>query len=212
MFNKRGVWHVQSCSLDSNIMLIGTYWGLEVMRKIGGKWGVTNNIPKVNLSAKTMYLVPKSNQVWIANKSDGVWKITLNSNYTKALRQKNYNNQQLPKGDNVYITQIGYDLVIASRKGLFCYNTEKDILQRDEHLEQILDGHCAYTYIKEDSFGNIWYVANGILKCYNQQQHTKHSFWNDAMTLKMYFRQIHISFSSEQKMALHFSRLRSKKL
>lgn len=123
-----------------------------------------------------MYLVPKSNQVWIANKSDGVWKITLNSNYTKALRQKNYNNQQLPKGDNVYITQIGYDLVIASRKGLFCYNTEKDILQRDEHLEQILDGHCAYTYIKEDSFGNIWYVANGILKCYNQQQHTKHSF------------------------------------
>lgn len=128
-----------------------------------------------------MYLVPKSNQVWIANKSDGVWKITLNSNYTKALRQKNYNNQQLPKGDNVYITQIGYDLVIASRKGLFCYNTEKDILQRDEHLEQILDGHCAYTYIKEDSFGNIWYVANGILKCYNQQQHTKHSFWNDAM-------------------------------
>lgn len=181
MFNKRGVWHVQSCSLDSNIMLIGTYWGLEVMRKIGGKWVVTNNIPKVNLSAKTMYLVPKSNQVWIANKSDGVWKITLNSKYTKVLRQKNYNNQQLPKGDNVYITQIGYDLIIASRKGLFRYNTEKDILQRDEHLEQILDGHCAYTYIKEDSFGNIWYVANGILKCYNQQQHTKHSFWNDAM-------------------------------
>lgn len=181
MFNKRGVWHIQSSSQDPNILLIGTYWGLDVMRKMQDRWVLTNNIPKIHLSAKTMYLIPRTNQVWIANKSDGIWKITLNSKYTEAIDLKNYNNQQLPKGENVYITQIGYDLLIASRKGLFRYDTEQDILLQDYHLEQILDGHCSYSYIKEDSFGNIWYVANGILKCYNQQQHTKHSFWKDMM-------------------------------
>lgn len=73
--------------------------------------------------------------------------------YTEAIDLKNYNNQQLPKGDNVYITQIGYDLLIASRKVFFRYDTEQDILLQDYHLEQILDGHCSYSYIKEDSLG-----------------------------------------------------------
>lgn len=92
MFNKRGVWHIQSSSQDPNILLIGTYWGLEVMRKMQDRWVLTNNIPKIHLSAKTMYLIPRTNQVWIANKSDGIWKITLNSKYTEAIDLKNYNN------------------------------------------------------------------------------------------------------------------------
>lgn len=42
MFNKRGVWHIQSSSQNPNILLIGTYWGLEVMRKMQDRWVLTN--------------------------------------------------------------------------------------------------------------------------------------------------------------------------
>ena len=31
--------------------------------------------------------------------------------------------------------------------------SEQDILLQDYHLEQILDGHCSYSYIKKDSLG-----------------------------------------------------------
>ena len=163
-FDKRGVWHVQAISRNANTLIVGTYWGLEVMRKEGANWNFSNKIEGLKLSAKTMYVEPESGNVWIANKSDGLWRVSLDTQFTKTLHKKCYNTPQLPKGDNVYVGLIGKDIVIASRKGLFRYNADKDAIERYDALEQILDGRCAYSYLKEDGSHRIWYVANGILK------------------------------------------------
>ena len=190
MFDNRGVWHVQAISRHANIMLIGTYWGLEVMRKNDGNWNITNKIEGLKLSAKTMYIEPESGNVWVANKSDGLWRVTLDTQFTKVLHKKCYNNRQLPKGDNAYVTKIGKDIVIASRQGLFRYDPDKDNLLRDNTLEQLLDGRCAYSYIKQDGNGSLWYVANGILKRLDSKHgltkrkannNNKTSYWSDAM-------------------------------
>ena len=189
LFDKRGVWHVQAISRQADVMLIGTYWGLEVMRKNGGSWNITNKIEGLKLSAKTMYVEPESGNVWVANKSDGLWRVTLDTQFTKVLHKKCYNNSQLPKGDNVYVTNIDNNIVVASRQGLFKYDPDKDALQRDNKMEQMLDGRCAYSYIKQDNNGDLWYVANGILKhldCKHiaKGKHnygTKLSYWGDAM-------------------------------
>lgn len=180
-FPKRGVWHVQAIGQDGNAMLIGTYWGLEVMRKQNGKWNITNKITGLKTSAKTLYIEPESGNVWIANKSDGIWRITLDTKFTKVLHKKNYNTQQLPKGDNVYITKIGNDIIFASRQGIFLYDDNKDALIPASRLEKRLDGHCPYTYVKQEQDGKIWYVANGILKCLDSKRGQKHSYWKDYM-------------------------------
>lgn len=189
-FDKRGVWHVQAINPHADIMLVGTYWGLEVMHKTGGVWNFTNKINNLKISAKTMYLEPESGNVWIANKSDGLWRITLDTQFTKVLRKKCYNSHLLPKGDNVYVTRIGNDIIIATRQGLFRYNPDRDEILRDQRLEQMLDGKCVYSYIKQDANGSIWYVANGILKRLDTKQGGQHSkkiinkkvsYWSDAM-------------------------------
>lgn len=180
-FEKRGVWHVQAISQDADIMLIGTYWGLEVMRKQNGKWNITNKIAGVKNSAKTMYVEPESGNVWIANKTDGLWRVTLDTKFTKALRKKNYNSAALPKGDNVYVSKIGKDIIVASRQGLFRYNDNKDALAPAHDLENKLDGHTIYTYIRQEADGRIWYVVNGILKCLESKTGYKTSYWNDYM-------------------------------
>lgn len=179
-YEKRGVWHVQAIGQDGNTLLLGTYWGLEVMRKQNRNWNITNLITGVKHSAKTMFVEPESGNVWIANKSEGIWRITLDTQYTKALRKKNYNSHQLPKGDNVFVGKIDKDIIVASRQGLFRYDDNKDVLVPAHKLEQKLDGHCPYTYFKQENNGRIWYVANGILKCLNRNGQ-KNSYWKDLM-------------------------------
>ncbi len=180
-FDERGVWHVQAVSADADIMIVGTYWGLETMRKTGGNWQVANKIAGCKLSAKNMYVEPESGNVWIANRSDGLWRVTLDNRFTKVLRQKCYNTSQMPVGDNVYIASIAGDIVFASRQGLFRYNADKDAIEPDRKLEKRLDGHRAYTYIQQDRFGSIWYVTDGLLKRAGNQDGFKSICFCDNM-------------------------------
>ncbi len=180
-YDRRGVWHVQAINADADIMIVGTYWGLETMRKTDDRWQMANKIEGCHLSAKNMYVEPESGNVWIANRSDGLWRVTLDTRFTKVLRQKCYNTPQIPVGDNVYITRIGHDMVFASRQGLFRYNADKDAIEQDRNLENRLDGHRAYTYIRQDRFGRIWYVTNGVLKRDSNQEGTKNTYISDNM-------------------------------
>jgi len=180
-YDIRGVWHVQSISRDADIMIVGTYWGLQVMRKQNGSWQITNKIDNCKLSAKSMYVEPESGNVWIANKSDGLWRVTLDTKFTKVFRKKCYNYKNMPVGDNAYISKIDNNIIITSPQGLFKYNTEKDVIEPDHELENQLDGHCAYTYIKQDHFGRLWYVTNGTLKRANDKKGNKSTYLGGNM-------------------------------
>ena len=180
-FDKRGVWNVQAVNKGDDILVIGTYWGLEVMKKVNGSWQITNPVDGVDFSAKSMYVEPESGNVWLANKSDGLWRMMLNTKFTKVLHKKCYNNKEMPVGDNVCIAHIGKDIIIASRQGLFRYNSNKDVIERATALEKKLDGHCSYTYISQDAFGRIWYVTNGILKRIDTKTGCKSSCLGDNM-------------------------------
>ena len=180
-FSQRGVWHIQAIGKNADIILISTYWGLQVLRKQNGTWTLSNKIEGVKTSAKTMYMEPESGNVWIANKTDGLWRLTLDTRFTKVLRKKNYNSPALPKGDNVLVSKIGKDIIVASRKGLFRYDDNKDALVPAHDLEKMLDGHGIYTYLKQEPNGRIWYVANGILKCRDSKTGHKYSYWKDLM-------------------------------
>lgn len=180
-FDRRGVWHVEAINTDDNILLVGTYWGLEVMKKRNGVWQMANQIAGVNTSAKTMFVEPESGNVWLANKSDGLWRMTLDTRFTKVLRKKRYNTKALPVGDNVYIAQIDHHTVVASRNGLFSYDPNTDALEHASALEQKLDGRTIYTYINQDEMGRIWYVANGILKRIDPTTGHKSAYLGDNM-------------------------------
>ncbi len=162
-FATRGVWNVHEIG-NGNTLVLGTYWGLRILRKTNNRWAISKVISGTDISAKTMFVEPESNIVWVANKTDGIWRITLNAPLTHVLHKKNYNNHLLPKGDNVCIAKIGADIVVASRMGLFRYDDRFDRLEPFTKLETRLDGHRGYTFIRQDSHGNIWYVCGGIMK------------------------------------------------
>ncbi len=161
-FPQRGVWNAQAIG-DGNTVVIGTYWGLRTVRYNGGTWTLGNEIDGLKFSAKTMLVEPETNNVWVANKTDGIWRLMLDTRLTKVKQRKCYNNSELPQGSNVCITLVGSDIVVASKSGLFRYDATRDRLLRFTELERRLNGRRAYTYLHQSANGSLWYVFNSVL-------------------------------------------------
>lgn len=159
----RGVWNISPLS-RSNRLLAATYTGMVLLEKTNEKWEVNNIVKGFNFSAKTLCKEPFTNTFWLANKEGGLHRVSLSVEGDSVLQRKCYNSHFLPKGDNVCVSVIDANIVIASRKGIFYYNHQKDTLEHYERLENMLDGCTSYTYVKQDNERNIWYVSNGALK------------------------------------------------
>ncbi|MBQ8521830.1 MAG: transcriptional regulator [Bacteroides sp.] len=159
----RGVWSISPLP-GTDRLLAATYTGMSLLRKDGGQWLVDKPVTGFNFSAKTLCKEPLSNTFWMANKEGGLHRVTLNKEGDSVIHRKCYNNERLPRGNNVFVSVIDASIVVSSRQGLFYYNHQKDTLEHYERLEAMLDGCTSYTYVKQDSERNIWYVANGALK------------------------------------------------
>lgn len=175
----RGIWNIAKLHGYPDRLLVGTYKGLYIIEKRDNGWSVRNRIEGIAFSAKTMFVEPESNAVWMANKEGGIHRVILSSDL-KSARAKCLNSQHLPAGYNVYISRIANEIIIASRKGLLKYNRIKNRLEPYIVLEELLEGKTTYTYLKQDEYQNIWYVTNGELKIarYNtntQSYHVKHT-------------------------------------
>lgn len=177
----RGVWSIKTISYHPDVLLAGTYTGLVMLEKEGNRWQVSHRLERGNYSPKSMYVEKISNAIWVANKEHGLHRLILSADL-RSVTGKNYNNKDLPAGNNIYVSGIDDEVVIASRQGLFRYNQIKDCLERYGKLEELLDGNTVYTYILQDKHGDIWYVADGILKLVRYNPETKSYYKDESET------------------------------
>lgn len=162
-FPIRGIWHTSAINAQQDVLLLGDYWGLKVLRKTNGQWTYTNKIEGTSISAKTMMPEESGNAVWVANKTKGLYRLTLDDALTRVVSTKQFNSPQLPTGNNVCVATIDHTVVIASKQGLFRYNATKDEIEPYTQLEQQLNGKTDYSFIWQDEQQNIWYVCDRIL-------------------------------------------------
>ena len=121
-YKNRGVWGVRRIGNRDDVLLTASYWGLRLMRRQGRDWEVAEEVKGADISAKTFYVEEGLDAVWAANKEKGIFRLTLSDDLTEVKSQKCYNSELLPKGDNVCITRIDGEMVVASRQGLLRYD------------------------------------------------------------------------------------------
>ncbi len=160
----RGVWDIKPLSIRPDVLVAGTYNGLYLLKKEEGNWVVAHKIEGAEYSAKMMFVEEMTDAIWVANKESGLYRMVLSSDLKKAESVKCYSSDRLPAGDNVYVSKVNNEVVVASRQGLFRYNQIKASLDPYTELEEMLDGRVAYTHLMQDEFHNIWYTTGGVLK------------------------------------------------
>jgi len=154
--NGSGFWTFSSMSnvLPSPLMVAGTYLGLSFFDFSN------NNFYRSGVNAQfesARFVVVQNEQtVWVAHPYKGIYRILIKPDKTTSIKLYN-RDKGLFSSNNNYVFKIKNRIVIATEKGLYEYNEQKDLFEPSSFFKNILN-EKNIRYLKEDASGNIWFV------------------------------------------------------
>ena len=160
--SNKGFWNFVPLSntYPSDHVIAGGYNGLNIFNYENGQFKFAKSIGGFNESSRFVTL-DKDNNIWVSHPYHGVFKIVQN-------KDSSYNTlaysttKGLPSLLNNHIYTIKNELVVATEKGVYVYNKEKDSFEPSAFYYKLLKDQ-SIRYLKEDSNGNIWFIHEKTL-------------------------------------------------
>jgi len=160
--SKPGFWNFTPLGnmTPSTLIVGGTYRGLTLLDAKANQLIESLDIPNFYESSRYVTIDAEEN-IWVSHPYHGVYKIVKNSNgiYTTKQYQKK---EGLPLLLNNHIYKIKNRIVVGTEKGVYEYNTEKDVFETANNYASLI-GDQSIRYLKEDKEGNIWFIHEKVL-------------------------------------------------
>lgn len=148
---------LNSISPSQNI-LTGTYTGLKMLTFNKQQFKDEGNL-KGTYESFRFLAMDNSNQIWASHPYRGVYLLTLSADHKKYTAQLFTEKQGLPSNLGNHVFKIKNNIVFATLKGPYSYDTKNQRFVPSEFLMPIL-GNNEIRYLNEDESGNIWF-SNG---------------------------------------------------
>ncbi|MHA7943848.1 helix-turn-helix and ligand-binding sensor domain-containing protein [Formosa sp. 3Alg 14/1] len=125
----KGTWIVKP--IGNNLILQGNYSGLYVLEKQNGQWQLRNKIEGFNVSSRFIEFI-NPNHVFVNHEYKGVFKITLDSNLTKATEI--IKDQSIEQGLNSSLVTYNNKLLFTNKRGVYDYDFQRQKFVQDSVL------------------------------------------------------------------------------
>ena len=155
--SNKGSWNFVSLSntYPAPGIISGGYNGLNIFKYENGQFSFSKTVEGFNESSRFVAF-DKENNIWVSHPYHGVFKIAQNKNGT--YNTFAYSNAKgLPSLLNNHIYTIKNELLVATEKGIYVYNKEKDMFEPSAFYFKLL-GDQSVRYLKEDNNGNTWFI------------------------------------------------------
>ncbi len=153
----KGFWNFipLSNTFPTNQIISGGYLGLTLFDYGNDKITFSKTIPGFVESSRFVVL-DKDENIWVSQPYHGIFKIVRNVDGTYT--SYTYGDKKgLPSLFNNHVYIIKNELLVATEKGIYSFNKEKDIFEPSTFYKNIL-GQQSVRYLKEDTDGNIWFI------------------------------------------------------
>jgi len=151
-----GFWTFQPLNnvLPSSRMIAGTYNGINVYDYYGGNF----NKSKVHAHFESARFVVNDNGVlWIAHPYKGLYVVRFDS--TGFPKASVYEDKKgILSANNNYLFSIHNKTILCTEKGIFELDAGKKDFIRSSYYSSLF-GNQTLSYLTEDHYGNIWFVA-----------------------------------------------------
>jgi ligand-binding sensor domain-containing protein/DNA-binding CsgD family transcriptional regulator len=152
-----GFWNFVPLSATFPVKQIvaGNYKALEFINYTDGQFTKANALPGFVESSRFVAIDNEDN-IWVSHPYHGVYKISRseNGNYSTAI----YTDKKgLPSTLNNHVYKVRNEVIVATERGIYIYNKEKDIFVPADFYAKIL-GNQSIRYVKEDGNGNLWFI------------------------------------------------------
>ena len=152
-----GFWNFNSITTSGfdPQMIAGTYSGLTFFNYKNNQFIQSGTVPGFNESSRFV-VIDKNNNIWVSHPYHGVYKIAKDENGSFVVNS--YSNKNgLPSALNNHVYKIKGEVVVATEKGVYEFNTQKNIFEPSSFYTKLL-GEQSVRYLKEDSAGNVWFI------------------------------------------------------
>lgn len=155
--NTNGFWNFTALSntFPTAQMIAGNYKGISIFDYNNGIFKHSTTINGFTESSRFI-VIDRDSNIWVSHPYHGIYKIIKNK--TSGFSTITYSTLQgLPSNLNNHIYEIKNQLVVATEKGIYQYNPQKNKFEPATFYSKIL-GNQSIRYVKEDINGNIWFI------------------------------------------------------
>lgn len=159
---RTGFWTFQPLQSvnQTNMVVAGGYQGLALLEE-RGKLLLPKFFSSSFKESSRFLTIDENNNAWVSHPYRGIYKMKVGNNDYSSV--KLYTNQHgLPSALDNHVFRVKNRIVIATTKGIYEYDEDKDRFLPSAFFKPIFD-QMAVRYLKEDSDGNIWFIKEKSL-------------------------------------------------
>ena len=154
-----GSWTFIKLKNRPNYILEGNYFGLALYKWNNG-WQYQHQLEGFEESSRVMEQ-DDSGSIWMTHGYKGVYKLELSDDLKSVQSVRYYNSSDgFPTNLLINVFRIKNRLIFASQDGIYRYEENSDSFVRDEYFNKIFGQNNSIRMMKEDMFGNIYFISD----------------------------------------------------
>lgn len=154
-----GAWKGIIIPNHPDLLLVGGYTGLYLVKKINNSWVYQHKIKGFEESSRVIETDAAGN-IWIAHGYKGIFKIKLNKTFDTVSDLQFYNQKNgFPSSLFLNTFKISNQILFGTTKGVYKQDLHSDKMIPDGTFRKYLGMGSHIRLLKEDPQNNIWYIS-----------------------------------------------------
>ncbi len=133
MTGPAGAWTF--AGLDTQTIAVGSYNGVEILRKENGKWNYYSRV--AGLSETSRIMTYQNNNLWVSHPYKKVYKINFSQDYKNSTLKEYDKDNGLATNKRNYVYHLFGKTIVTNEQGVFEYNQTTDQFQRADEIEHL---------------------------------------------------------------------------
>ena len=154
-----GAWQGILIPNHPDLLLVGGYNGLHLLKKINNSWVYQHKIKGFEESSRVIE-TDKNGNIWIAHGYKGIFKLQFNTEFDAVSKAEFYNQKNgFPSSLFLNTFKIDNQILFGTTKGVYRQNSASGKMIPDPVFEKYLGLKSHIRLLKSDNQNNIWYIS-----------------------------------------------------
>ncbi len=177
-----GSWIFMPLRSHPDVMLEGTYAGLQTYRYTNGGWTLKKKLSGFSESSRVM-AEDDLGFIWVTHGYKGAYRIRLNERADSILEVRHYGQRDgFPSDLLINVFRVRNELVFTSESGMYRYNADSDRFEKDPFFSELLGPDAQIWNMQEDAFGNIYVTGSSHMGVLRRNAIGQYTFEQDAFS------------------------------
>lgn len=154
-----GAWQGVIIPNHPNLLIVGGYSGLHLLKKINQSWVYQNKIKGFEESSRVI-TIDKDENIWMAHGYKGIFKIKLNKTFDSVSNMQFYDKKEgFPSSLFLNTFKIRDPILFGTTKGVYKQDSSSKKMIPDAFFKKYLGLENHIRLLKSDRKNNVWYIS-----------------------------------------------------